>query len=634
MQRWLIAIGVFFAIYIAPVFWEGAQASETNREHIKSEATERSLQYDIHWLALLHYKRNPLSGKYLSEADAADFFLSSSGVRDPLAEILATIDAIFLPVELGNEHPQCVFPARCQWLIKQLKIDEAELPRPDCSLLRQWRSDFAPTQATVVFPTSYLNNPSSLFGHAFLKFESPGNYQADGLLAFTINFAADTSSQRGTLDHLYRGLSGGFPSNNLIIRYYRMLKQYSDIENRDIWEFKLNLSQEEMDRLVLHVWELKDKQVFKYYFLKENCAYRLITLIEAARPELNISEQFTFYTIPADAVRALRDSNAIKETAYKASAHKTLNHHAEELDDDEKQLVIDIATENVPLENDRLRMLSPGRRPVILAIASEYLGLLINKDIVDRRASAELERKLLLERLNYDVPVTFEEMPPSAVSPDLGHKGRRMGLGVGRDKDGYFLSFGYREAYHDLMDPLPGFDKGMKIEFLNAELRKYDKGDIRLEKIDLINLSSLSPIDGFSHPLSWKVSLGREKRELDYRRPVNFIEGGWGLTFKTNEIMASGMIDFSAENSRVFTDGFGLGAGANLELLYQSDKYSCHAGLDSMKYLDRDIGGIVKYFGELSIPLSRNLALGVKTMTSRNHWGHFYENTITARRYF
>jgi hypothetical protein len=634
MHRWLIAIGVFFAILIAPAFLEDAKASETDRDYIKTQATERNLQDDIHWLALLHYRRNTLSGKYLSEADAPDFFLSSSGARDPLAELLATIDAIFLPVELGNEHPQCVFPARSVWLIKQLKIDESEIPHPDCSLLRQWRSDFAPTQATVVFPTSYMNNPSSMFGHAFLKFESSGNYQADGLMAYTINFAADTSSQHGAFDHLYRGLSGGFPSNNSIMRYYRMLKQYSDIENRDIWEFKLNLSQEEMDRLVLHVWELKDRHVFKYYFLKENCAYRLITLIEAARPELNISGLFSFYTIPADAVRSLRDSNAIKETAYKASAHKTFNHHVEKLDDNEKQLVIDIVTGNIPLENERLRILAPGRRPVVLAMASEYLGLLINKDTIDRKASAELEKKLFLERLKYDVPMIVEEMPPPAVSPDLGHRGRRIALGVGRDKDGDFLSFGYRESYHDLMDPLPGFEKGMKIEFLNAELRKYEQGDIRLEKIDLINLSSLTPIDGFFHPLSWKFSMGREKRELDYRRPVNFLEGGWGITYKAREIVTFGMLEVSLENSQAFASGYGLGAGANIELLYQSDQFSYHFEVDSKKYVDSKAGGILKYFGEFSMPVYRNLAVVASTMTSRNHWGRFYENTITARIYY
>jgi hypothetical protein len=158
-----------------------------------------------------------------------------------------------------------------------------------------------------------------------------------------------------------------------------------------------------MDRLILHVWELKDRQVFKYYFLKENCAYRLVELIEVARPELNISDQFTFYTIPADVVRALRESGAIQQTAYTASAHKTFNYHARQLDDEEKQLVIDLVSGNIPLDNKRLRILSPQRRSVVLAVASEYLGLLINKDALDRQTSAELEKKLLLERLNYDV---------------------------------------------------------------------------------------------------------------------------------------------------------------------------------------------------------------------------------------
>jgi hypothetical protein len=304
MRKLTIVNGIFIAVLIAQVFLQYAMANEVDKENLKRQAFEINLQYDTHWLALLYYKRNTLTTGYSSEADAPDFFLSSKGAHDPLAELLATIDAMFLPIESGNEHPQCVFPARAAWLIKELNLDKAEMPHPDCSLLKQWRTVFAPTQATIVFPASYMNNPSSLFGHTFVRFESPGSKRADGLMAFTINFAADTSSQRGTFDHLYRGLFGGFPCDNSVLRFHRMLKQYSDIENRDIWEFELNLSQEEMDRLILHIWELKDRHIFKYYFLKENCAYRLITMIEVARPELHISAQLKLYTIPANTVRA------------------------------------------------------------------------------------------------------------------------------------------------------------------------------------------------------------------------------------------------------------------------------------------------------------------------------------------
>jgi hypothetical protein len=633
MQRRIVAAIVFIAIFIAPYFIVEVNANENIIDSIKNQATKRNLQHDIHWIALLHYKKNIISDNFQSEAILPSFYLSQSGEFDPHAELLATIDAIFEPIELGDKHPQCVFPARSAWLIKQLNIDESIVPHPNCNLLSQWRSNFAPKQASVVFPSSYMNNPSSMFGHAFLKFESPENNSANGLLAFTINFAADISSQRGVLDHLYRGLSGGFPVDNPLIRYYRMLKQYSDIETRDIWEFKLNLSSEEMERLVLHVWELKDKQIFKYYFFNKNCAYRLIRLIEVARPQLDISNQFTFFVFPIDVIRALNESGAIEKTSYKASAHKALNYHSQILDAEEKHLVIDIVTKNISLDSDQIEDLPPERRSIVFAIASEYLGLLINKDTINRRLSADLERKLLLERLN-NAPMTFEEVPYPLVSPYHGHKGHRMALGVGQDNDGGFLSLGYRQAYHDLMDPIAGFDKGMKVEFLNAEIRRYDTGEIRLGKIDLINLSSLTPIDDYSKALSWKASLGREYRGFDFIRPVNFLEGGWGVTLKFGEIMILGMVDLSLENSHAFTNGVGFGAGANIELLYQSDNISYRLGLGSRRYLGNVIVGVEKYFGEVSVSITRNMALVVEVKRSCNRWDEFFESTINARSYF
>lgn len=53
---------------------------------------------------------------------------------------------------------------------------------------------------------------------------------------------------------------------------------------RDIWEYDLAFSQEEMDRMLLHVWELFFTN-FDYY-IKENFSYHLLSLIEAAKPDV------------------------------------------------------------------------------------------------------------------------------------------------------------------------------------------------------------------------------------------------------------------------------------------------------------------------------------------------------------
>ena len=53
---------------------------------------------------------------------------------------------------------------------------------------------------------------------------------------------------------------------------------------RDAWQV------EETARMVEHVWELRQVR-FDYYFFDENCSFRLLELLEVARPSLRLTDQ-------------------------------------------------------------------------------------------------------------------------------------------------------------------------------------------------------------------------------------------------------------------------------------------------------------------------------------------------------
>ncbi|RJT69815.1 DUF4105 domain-containing protein, partial [Escherichia coli] len=53
------------------------------------------------------------------------------------------------------------------------------------------------------------------------------------------------------------------------------------------------------------VWELKQVR-FDYYFFDENCSFRLLELMEIARPGIELTEQFPLTAIPTDTVRLVR----------------------------------------------------------------------------------------------------------------------------------------------------------------------------------------------------------------------------------------------------------------------------------------------------------------------------------------
>ncbi|MGD9212086.1 MAG: DUF4105 domain-containing protein, partial [Desulfobacteraceae bacterium] len=274
------------------LFFSTVDASANNYlNNLTAKAIKNKLYENPSWIALLSYRKKFFTTGYHSQADTPDFFLSPQGISDPKAELISTITGFFDSKFMSDQHPQCRFPARFQWLKQKLKIDSEKLPAPDCTCLNDWKKKIKSDKATIVFPASYLNNPSSMFGHLFLRLDASSGVESNPLMAYTVNFAADTSSQQGTLDYAYKGLLGGFPNTTKIQRFHQRFKTYSDIENRDIWEYQLNLTQSELDQLILHIWELQ-KNPFDYYFFDENCAYRQLSLLAVARPDLGLSKQF------------------------------------------------------------------------------------------------------------------------------------------------------------------------------------------------------------------------------------------------------------------------------------------------------------------------------------------------------
>ena len=77
-----------------------------------------------------------------------------------------------------------------------------------------------------------------------------------------------TDRRSGLESNRDSGVTGGFKGRFSIKPYYLKLREYGDIENRDIWEYQLGLSQEQIRFVLMHVWELQ-LTYFDYFFFKE-----------------------------------------------------------------------------------------------------------------------------------------------------------------------------------------------------------------------------------------------------------------------------------------------------------------------------------------------------------------------------
>lgn len=228
--------------------------------HIVAQAKKQKLDEHKTWQRLMYANKNAKKlninhQKIQSEVEYAGYFLSENGKYNLQDELIANVKSLF-KVNEPNQSVRCIFPARSQWLIQQLNISLNELPQVACPELDEWIGQIKPHQATLIYATDFMGNPSSMFGHTLLRLD-PKDQKELNLVSYAVNYAAMVESG-DDLAFAWKGLTGQYPGEYSLMPYYRKVKEYGDFESRDLWEYELSLEPIETRFLVQHMWEMKN----------------------------------------------------------------------------------------------------------------------------------------------------------------------------------------------------------------------------------------------------------------------------------------------------------------------------------------------------------------------------------------
>lgn len=616
---------LLLALVLAPV---GAAAANPAESPYLRQLVERAEHLDLagsrQWRALLYY--SPTITGWESRADDPEFFFAENGKTDPDAELAATLRAFFSesaphqPVgegEEGEQHPQCAFPARYAWLKQRLGFDPERLPERPCPRFDWWRGQLDADGVTLVFPAAYLNNPSSLFGHTLLRLDRADQTPDTRLLAYAVNYAAHTGDDGGMM-FAVKGLTGFYPGFYSIAPYYEKIKYYSDLENRDVWEYELNLKPAEVARIVRHVWELRNVH-FDYYFFDENCASQLLSLLETARPSLDLVNvgRFDYWSIPADTVRAVEAvPGLVGGIAYRPSLETKLVHRARRLSSSRRPLAKAMALGKMEADAPAVTELPPRTRARTLELAYTYLRYLKTGGEISRQGAAGRGRRLLVARSRLDVPKLGQGPKRPAVRPDQGHRSARLAATVGV-RDGYgYQELRLRPAYHNLMDPGGGYVEGAQISLFDTVVRRYQRGEsVELQGMRVVDILSLSPRDRFRKPISWKINTAVDRYPADAEgdpdtRPWRWrTNGGAGLTWDLGGWgLAYAFAEATADVSGALEPEAALGAGPALGVVLDPlPRWRLHLRGSGQRF------GLGHPFTEAEVRLDQRLRL------SRNH---------------
>lgn len=493
----------------------------------------RELAHSPTWHLLLRYEPAHTPSGVRSEARSAHYFLASDGRENPESELLALATALQSTIT-GDEHAACRFPARAAWFNAQTN---PSAPAISCPAYDEWRGLVNPQQATLVFASDYLNSPSSMFGHTFLRLDAPDQTENTRLLAYAVNYAAQADA-KNPFTFAIKGLSGGYPGVFSLMPYYEKVKEYSDMENRDLWEYQLDLAPDEVKRLLAHLWELRSVE-FPYYFLTRNCSFQLLALLEFARPGLALRKDFPVQAIPTDTVRrALLEPGMLRKMTYRPAAERQLLMAARHFPDE-----VNTTARRLAQTPESITTLAPDKEAAALETAFDYsyYQFMAGNHTPEQTRTM---RTLLTRRATIDLPEQRLKPEQPAVDPASGHPTARLALAAGHARDAGYLALRLRPAYHDLLDSPGGYRPGAHIDFLDGEVRlDEDSQRLRLERLAAIDIDSLAPFDAFFKPVSWFFGVGWRQAAVDgagafsdqEHHGVAYLDGGAGVSMALSD---------------------------------------------------------------------------------------------------
>lgn len=478
------------------------------------------LSRDPYWLKLGHYLPSAFSQPQ-SAVDTDTFFLSPNGKTSPKAELVATISALYHhDIEVAVEA-QCQYPARFTWLEQQ----QGRQVKFNCPELESWRKVLDPAGMTLVFPTAFMNNPSSMFGHTLLRVDAKDQTRHKELVAFAINFAAEPQTNDNAALYALKGLTGSYPGRFTVMPYYRKVREYNDIESRDIWEYKLSLTEQEVNRILLHLWEMQRAE-FDYYFLDENCSYQLLALLELARDNLSLIDDFPLQAIPSDTVETLANNGLLERPNYRAAFGTRLLHQSDNMD----TRLFEAAKLAKQGKYPSADQYSDKERAAIYEFAYEWLNYELYDLGLERAPTAKRLTELLHQRSKIRVESPFSPVVKPKISPEQGHASTR--LGVSYQYNNQFsnkATLEWRAAYHDLLDSQAGFIPGAQISFLDTQFSFDQHGSSRLDRLYLFDAMALAPSNRVFDSWAWNIRTGYDRKPDEHKLASRwFGQGGVG----------------------------------------------------------------------------------------------------------
>lgn len=491
--------GRIFLLFILPIF---GFCSEL--ETIKL-ANKLEIHKKTEFKALLHYNQN-LNIRDKNFINSDNFSLKN--------ELDATIHGFYEPKENYqdiNDHPQCKFPARLLFVTHELNITKEEFSKVSCEELIKYEDKAPADTISLIYASENVKNPASMMGHTFLKY-SGQNYKNEKVEHAISFYTMIETFNLITLayQNVFSGMKGLFA----LQPYKSVVEQYTDKENRNVWEYKLKLSEYRKKLIYYHIWELKDKEM-KYFFSSYNCSTVIYYTLSLANPA--IYDDKKLWITPLDTVKFLYKYDLIEKSELQPSNEWLVKMLEENVDSKDIDTIKNIVHSSDYEEISSLNYYSH-------RLLNAYATLEHKNKKLDIESYKNIQSKIPNDDKGIDIS---KYKSPNKIPPE-----RQAGVGYAKVNNDDFMKLSFLPASHLINDNNREYfgESELKIGYLSVLVN--DK-KIELDEFTLYGMKLYLPYDSLSNDLSYQFEIAIKKeysKEMKYIETLK-IDGGVGIDF-------------------------------------------------------------------------------------------------------
>lgn len=551
------------------------------------------------------------------------FFLTNMSEANALDELKKTIQAFSLPLNgKPDQHAQCKFKGRYIWLKSLLGNKLASFEVKECPAYNEWTNNNSTDSISVVFATGYLGNPASYYGHTLLKLNSSNINTSTKLEDVSLNFGAIVDENDGPIPYIIKGLFGGYEAGFSHIQYYFHTHNYGENELRDLWEYELDLTSEQLSLILGHAWEVLG-QKYTYFFLDKNCVYRMAEILEVIEG-INIIPNNPIGILPQSMIQKmnkteLNGKSLVKKISYHPSRQSRLYQRFSALSETLKNEVIKQVSNFASFKSETFIQLELGNKHKVIDTLLDYYQFLITTDDDNATKHHKNYKRALSER--FMLPVGKSDITRTIPeSPHLGRNPTLLQLGlIHNDLLGNGLQVRLRPAYYDALDYQEGHVPNSELSMADIKFTAFNSYS-RLDEFNIVKIESVNGINtGLPGDKSkaWRLALGFKQASNSCIKSclVPSLSASYGYTSKNYNGLVTGVFAGGTVQEGTLNKGSAI-ASFSLFIDYNhNEKLKMRLSAENQQYL------LKKIPSESSVTLTAhyqiNYKWGIRTYISK-----------------